>query len=256
LTTLYRDFNPSDLVPHLDLHGIDGTVLVQAAPTEAETHYLLNLAEKYPFVLGVVGWVDFECPYASESVATLAEQSHLVGLRPMIQDIKDDVWMLKKTLDATYSALIEQNLVFDALTLPKHLPHLIKLLDRYPTMSVVIDHGSKPNIATHEFKDWSSDMRLIARESTASVKLSGLVTEAAVDWSIEDLKPYANHLLDCFGPARIIWGSDWPVCTLASTYKRWIDVTTELLINLTSKERDLVMGRNAINIYKLDKTPS
>jgi len=133
---------------------------------------------------------------------------------------------------------------------------LMKLLGRYPTMPVVIDHGSKPEIATHQFEDWSSNIRLIARESTAYVKLSGLVTEASAEWSIEDLKPYVNHLLDCFGPGRIIWGSDWPVCTLASSYKKWFDVTTELLIDLTSEERALVMGGNAINIYKLDKTAS
>jgi len=256
LCTLYRDFGPPDIEPLLHAQGIDGTVLVQAAPTEAETRYLLKLAESAEFVRGVVGWVDFEGEQTQQRIIDLSEHPKMVGLRPMIQDIEDDRWMLKETLKTTFRTLIEQDLVFDALTLPKHLPYLRQLIAEFPSMSVVIDHGSKPDIASRELKHWSSNMRLIARESKSYVKLSGLVTEASENWTIEDLKPYVHHLLDCFGPERIIWGSDWPVCTLASSYERWFDVTTDLLIDLTSTERASVMGGNAINIYKLDTTTS
>jgi len=256
LCTLYRDFGPPDIEPLLHAQGIDGTVLVQAAPTEAETRHLLKLAESAEFVRGVVGWVDFEGEQAQQRIIDLSEHPKMVGLRPMIQDIKDDRWMLKETLKPAFRTLIEQDLVFDALTLPKHLPYLRQLIAEFPSMSVVIDHGSKPDIASRELKPWSSNMRLIARESRSYVKLSGLVTEASENWTIEDLKPYVHHLLECFGPERIIWGSDWPVCTLASSYERWFDVTTDLLIDLTSTERASVMGGNAINIYKLDTTTS
>ena len=252
LTKLYRDFGPGDLTPMLREQGIDGTVLVQAAPTVDETRYMLGIAANNDFVKGVVGWADFESNDAASTISSLAQEPKLVGLRPMIQDIADTDWMLKDELDAAFAALIESNLTFDALTLPRHLPNLKILLGRYPQMRVVVDHGSKPHIAEKVFEPWASDVADIAKQSTAFMKLSGLVTEAAENWTIEDLKPYVGHLFETFGPDRIIWGSDWPVCTLASSYERWCETTEILISDLNEDERKAVFGGNAQKAYKLE----
>ena len=151
LEPIYRDFEPDDLAPHLSANAISGTVLVQAAPTVAETHFMLELARQNAFIRGVVGWVDFEHPEAADTITSLAEDPHLVALRPMIQDIADDDWMLKPQLSTAFDAMIAGGLVFDALTLPRHLKNLLELLSRHPTLRTVIDHASKPEIASGQF---------------------------------------------------------------------------------------------------------
>jgi len=251
---IYRDFQPADLTPILDSHAIEGTILVQAAPTRAETDYMLDIAAQHSFVKGVVGWVDFENSHAPEHIARLAENPYLVGLRPMIQDIADPNWMLRPDLIPAFEALIAADLVFDALTLPAHLQTLSELLSRYPTMRVVIDHGSKPDIRAGTMDSWVRDMRRLATNTSCFCKLSGLVTEAAPNWTPEDLKPYVDHLLATFGPSRLIWGSDWPVCTLAATYDRWLETTHQLLEGLPTSDIDAILGGNAMTAYGLERT--
>ena len=251
LAPLYRDFLPADLTPILNTHSIDGTILVQAAPTIAETDYLLSLAERHTFVLGVVGWVDFEAKDAVEQVARLAAHPKCVGLRPMVQDIADVNWLLQDQFSPIFGAMIAQELAFDALTLPKHLSNLLTLCKRYPDLRVVIDHGSKPDIAAGYFDVWAEDMAQIARQTTAFVKLSGLVTEAGPDWTVVNFAPYVNHLLIHFGPSRIIWGSDWPVCNVAASYDDWVRASSDLLAMCTEAEIIEIMGENARSFYQL-----
>lgn len=249
--SIYRDFLPDDLKPLLVAGGIDATILVQAAPTVAETEYLLALAEETDFVIGVVGWVDFEAADAAAVIAALAARKRLVGLRPMIQDIADDSWMLRPQLASAFDAISKYELTFDALTLPRHLRNLLVLLDRYPAMQVAIDHGSKPQIRDGAFRAWAADMAELARSTSAFCKLSGLVTEAAPGWTVDDLKPYVSHLLDVFTPSRLIWGSDWPVVNLAGGYDAWLEATDELLRDLSPTEKATVMGNNAVRAYRL-----
>ena len=251
LGAIYRDFAPKDLVPLLGAARIDGTVLVQAAPTVAETEYLLSLAEQNAFIKGVVGWVDFEAADAPAQISALASNTSLVGLRPMIQDITDPLWVLDENLTPAFEAVQQHDLTFDALTLPRHLGPLRQRLERQPDLRVVIDHGSKPLIKDAILGDWSDNMAALARETGAWCKLSGLVTEASADWTNEDLRPYVDLLLDAFGPSRLIWGSDWPVCTLASSYERWCETTDTLLSHLSSMERQAIMGGNAARAYNL-----
>ena len=251
LAPIYRDFLPHDLSPLLQQAGIDGTILVQAAPTVAETHFMLSLADQTSFIKGVVGWVDFESPDAPEQISALATHPALVGLRPMIQDIADPDWMLQEALTPAFDALQLHDLTFDALTLPQHLGALHQLLDRHPNMRVVIDHGSKPLIQKGIITGWAEDMAALSQNTNAFCKLSGLVTEAKADWQIDDLRPYVEHLLSCFGPSRLIWGSDWPVCTLASTYQRWFETTEELLEACSTAERNAIFGGNAALAYNL-----
>lgn len=251
LSTIYRDFTPEDLQPLLAVAGIEGTVLVQAAPTVAETEYMLSLSDQTSFIKGVVGWVDFEAADAPAQIENLSKHLALVGLRPMIQDIPDPDWMMKDALTPAFEALQRHDLTFDALTLPQHLGPLRQLLARYPQMRVVIDHGSKPLIREKVISGWAEDMVALARDTDAWCKLSGLVTEAEPDWTIDDLRPYVDQLLDTFGPSRLIWGSDWPVCTLASSYQRWLETTDALLSALSNTERNAVLGGNAAQAYNL-----
>lgn len=254
LTEIYRDFGPQDLAPHLDAFEIGGSILVQAAPTVAETHHMLDLSDTYSSILGVVGWVDFDAPDAQEAIRTLSRHPKLVGFRPMIQDIPNRDWMLRPNLAPVFDALIDEDRTFDALTLPEHLPNLMQLLNSHPDMRVVIDHGSKPLIRDGILDPWAGQMTLLANETNAFCKLSGLVTEAGRNWSVKHLRPYVDHLLETFGPERLIWGSDWPVCLLASSYEQWWETTEQLLTGLTKGEKAAIMGGNALRAYRLAMT--
>jgi L-fuconolactonase len=248
LGAIYRDFHPSDLQPLLAKAGIGRTILVQAAQSEAETLYLLEIAAHTPFVAGVVGWVDLEADGASDRVTFMADKG-VIGLRPMVQDIADTQWLLHAALRPGINAMIENGLCFDALVQPRHLPLLPQFSADYPGLKIVIDHGAKPDIANGGFQPWADNIARIAAETNAYCKLSGLVTEAAVDWKQDDLRPYITHLITCFGAERLIWGSDWPVLNLASDYATWHAITGELLSSLTNDDRDLIMGGNAARFY-------
>ena len=248
---IYRDFEPADLAPLLARAGIDATVLVQAAPTVAETRFLLELAAATPAVAGVVGWAPLDAPNAPDVVAELARAPHLKGLRPMIHDIPDVDWMLGPALAPGLRAIAASDLVFDALVRPPHLPNLRRLLDRHPDLRVVIDHGAKPEIGEGRREPWATHMAGLARDSRAWVKLSGLVTEDGPGWSVERLRPYVDHLLECFGPDRLIFGSDWPVVTLRASYAEWVAAALALIGGLERDAQDRVLGLNAIACYRL-----
>ncbi|MDR3532062.1 MAG: amidohydrolase family protein [Rhodopila sp.] len=229
LAPIHRDFGLDDLAPHLARHGIEATILVQAAPTEAETAFLLDIAERNTGVAGMVGWANFEAPNAAERVAALAENRLLVGLRPMVQDIADDDWLLRDDLVPALNAMVRHRLVFDALVLPRHLPPLLRVVDRHPDLSVVLDHLGKPHIAAGTLDPWRADLARLSERPNVVCKLSGMATEARPDWHSDDLRPYVDHLLACFGPDRIMWGSDWPVVNLAGGYDRWREAAQSLV---------------------------
>jgi L-fuconolactonase len=251
LRPIYRDFQPADLAPILHIHAIDATVLVQAAATLAETDYMLDLAAKTAFVRGVVGWVDFDAPHAVGDIERLSGNPRLKGLRPMIQDIAQPEWMLQPALRPAIEAMQRQGLCFDALLKPPHLAPFRKFLALYPHLPVVIDHGAKPVIAKGEFDDWAAAMREIAADQRVYCKLSGLATEAKPNWQQRDVKPYADLLIDSFGPDRLMWGSDWPVVELAGGYDRWIETTETYLARLNEAERNAILGGTAAKFYGL-----
>jgi L-fuconolactonase len=251
LAPIHRDFGPGELRPLLARHGIDKTILVQAAPSVAETRYLLEIAGATDFVSGVVGWADFEAPGALETISSLATDRRLVGLRPMVQDIPDDDWLLKAQLAPAFEVLVAHRLIFDALILPRHLPRLLSLINRHPNLTVVVDHGAKPAIRERHFEPWATEIASVAASPRVFCKLSGLATEAAPGWAPADLQPYVEHLLRVFGPWRLLWGSDWPVVNLAGGYDRWRNATERLLAPLTSEERGRVLGENAAQVYRL-----
>jgi len=241
---IYRDFLPPDLAPILKRHDIAKSILVQAAPTEAETLFLLDIAKGDESVAGVVGWTDFETP---ERIAELAKDDLLVGLRPMVQDLADDDWLASPKLAPAFDALIAYGLVFDALVLPRHLPRLLVVAERHPGLRIVVDHGAKPFIKDKRLDPWRADMAALAARPNVVCKVSGLATEASPEWTQGDLAPYVLHLIDVFGPARLLWGSDWPVVDLAGGYDRWFAAAQGLL-----GSHEDVFGANAARIY-LDK---
>jgi L-fuconolactonase len=253
LAAIHRDFLPPDLEPLLAEAGIASTILVQASDTDAETDFLLDLAAETTFVSGVVGWVDFAARSAPDRLGRLADDPRFVGVRPMIQDLPDPDWMLREELRPALEALVELDLAFDAIVRPLHLPRLRMLLDRHPELRVVVDHAAKPTVAEgwSGFGEWREHMEAIARESSACCKLSGLATEARPGWTAEDLRPYADVVLEAFGPSRLVWGSDWPVVVLAGGYAQWWEATAALLADLSAEDRRAVLGGNAARLYRI-----
>ena len=250
---LNRVYLPADLAPVLKAEGIDGTVLVQAAATVNETEYMLGLADASGFVRGVVGWVDFENPAEAATLKRLKGHAKFKGVRPMIQDIPDDAWMLRDDVQWGYRALCDLDLTFDALGFPRHLANFLTLLQRYPTMRVVIDHCMKPQISDHSpanFQHWADGMSRLA-DTGAFCKFSALITEANPDWTTADLKPYVDHVLSAFGPDRVMWGSDWPVCRLRAEYEVWHSAAQSLTAHLPATARARIFGGTAAQFYRL-----
>ncbi|SFC93423.1 L-fuconolactonase [Bosea sp. CRIB-10] len=249
LGVIHRDFGPADLAPLLAAHGIERTILVQAAPTRAETTYLLDIAATTPFVAGAVGWTDFDAPDVAEHIAILAGDPLLVGLRPMVQDIAEDNWLMHPALAPAFEAMTAHGLVFDALLKPRHIPAMLTVLERHPDLACVIDHGAKPDLVSGDLAAWRDGMIALAAHPGLTCKLSGLVTEAGPDWALETLRPVVEHLLATFGPERLIFGSDWPVVTLRASYAQWFEAAEALLGDLTDAQRTAVFGGNAAKLY-------
>lgn len=251
MTALRRDFGPDDLAPELKAAAIDAVILVQAAATVAETRFLLDRAAATPFVRGVVGWVDMTAPDVRTVLDDLCRDPWFKGVRPMIHDIPDAAWMLGGDLRPAFRHLVALDLSFDCLVRPQHLPNLLSLLEREPDLRAVICHGAKPAIAAGGFDKWAHDIARIARRTGAFCKLSGLITEAGPGWSVDGLRPYVDHLLACFGPGRLIWGSDWPVLSMTAGYADWVAASDRLLAGLDAAERAAVLGGNAVRVYRL-----
>ncbi|HZZ87816.1 MAG TPA: amidohydrolase family protein [Caulobacteraceae bacterium] len=246
-----RKFLPADLAPLLEDAAIQRTVLVQAAPTAAETDYLLGLAAETPFVAGVVGWADLESADAPRAIEAAAADPKLLGLRPMLQDLNDDAWILRPSLAPAFDAIQAAGLCIDALVTPRHLPHLVRFLAARPDLKVVIDHGAKPDIAAGEIRGWAAQMRALASDAGAHCKLSGLVTEAGEGWTEARLKPFVEVLLESFGPDRLMWGSDWPVVNEAGGYAAWRSAAEALTAGCSDAERQMIFGGAAQAFYRI-----
>ncbi len=221
---IHRDMSLDDWRAVARPCGVQGGILVQAAPTEAETAFLLAQAEHADDVLAVVGWVDLLARDAPARIEALARRPKLRGLRPMLQDIADDDWILQPALAPALQAMARCDLVFDALVKPVHLPRLLRLAAQHPDLTIVIDHGAKPAMPGDAagWAAWTEGLQALARETTAFCKLSGLWTEAAPGAPVEAVQRHAAWLLQCFGPTRCLWGSDWPVLELAGRYDAWL----------------------------------
>jgi L-fuconolactonase len=259
LGSIYRDVRVGDWWAQAAPLGVQGGVLVQAAPTAAETDFLLQQAAQHPQVLGVVGWVDLLAPDAPAQVQARAAQPRLKGLRPMLQDIEDTAWIAQAAVQPALAAMAACGLVFDALVQPRHLGVIAELAQRHPTLRIVVDHGAKPLMPAHgdgaqAFRTWREALQTLAGATEAErvmCKLSGLWTEAPVGRPCTHVQPWAEALLEVWGPERLIWGSDWPVLDMAGAYAPWHAFSTDLLAPYSPAQQRAVLGGNAQRMYRL-----
>ncbi len=245
---IHRDIGLDDWRAVSRPAGITRGLLVQAAPSEAETRFLLEQAQGAADVAGVVGWVDMLAADAPQRIAALARDPKLKGLRPMLQDIADPDWILQPALAPAFGAMLDYDLTFDALVKPVHLPRIATLAQRYPALRIVVDHGAKPAIATGQWGDWADALAQLAQQPQVACKLSGLWNEAAARAPLSTLERYARHLVASFGPTRVLWGSDWPVLERAGDYGAWHDAA---LAWIAPANHGDVFGHNAVRTYRL-----
>jgi L-fuconolactonase len=252
---IYRDVAVADWRKLAEPLNITGGILVQAAPTVAETLHLLALAEENSAVLGVVGWVDFSAADSVSQIEQLAKHPTLKGLRPMLHDLKDADWILQSAVQPALDAMTRLGLVFDALIRPVHLPHILRLAKLHPNLSIVIDHCAKPEIAhgvESAWQPWADGMAALAELPNVSCKLSGLLTEAGKSSNPSICTPWVEYVLKMFDSERAMWGSDWPVLELASNYQIWFKECLLLTEKYSTLQRENIFCNNAINIYKLN----
>ena len=248
---LYKDFFPEDLEPLIKQKNISKTIIVQAADTVAETEYTLKLAEANDFVAGVVGWVDLENSNTKETLDKLCESKFLKGIRPMIHDIENDAWMLNDNLKENLHYLANKKLTFDALVRPQHLRYLIKFVQKYDFLPIVIDHIAKPKILNSEIDQWKSDMKILSSFENVFCKFSGILTEVGEDYSKAQIEPYIDFVLNLFPPNKIMWGSDWPVLTMAENYGNWFDIAMDFCGNFSDSEKNMIFANTAKNFYNI-----
>jgi len=250
MAVLRRDFMPADLAPHMEQAGVDATIAVQTRQTTEETDWLLRLSGTHSFIAGVVGWVDLRADDVEARVEQLRDQPRLSGIRHIVQSEPDDQFLLDAAFGRGVAALGQAGLPYDILIYPRHLPVAAEFIARFPSQTFVLDHLAKPEIRTGSIDEWARDLRRLAGAPNLWCKLSGLVTEADWHtWTPAQIRPYLDVAFDCFGPGRLIAGSDWPVCTLASDYSRTMALVRDYLGAFTSQEREAVLGGNAQNVY-------
>lgn len=250
---LYRDYVPADLRCELAAAGIDRTVLVQAAETDAETDFLLEIAAQTDFVAGVVGWLDFESDTFGQRLADLQRHAKFVGVRPMLQEHEDNAYILRPRVLDNLRHLSTTGLAFDFLTFTRHLGHVLEVLDKVPGLKAVIDHISKPLIANGQLEPWRRLIAEVAAHPSVYCKISGMVTEAEPDrWTEGDIRPFSDTVVASFGPRRIMFGSDWPVCLGQASYAQVVALADRLTDGLTTEaEKADFFGGNATHFYDL-----
>jgi len=252
LAILKRDYLPDDLAPELAKVGLAGSVAVQARQNLSENDLLLRLADTNPSVKGVVGWVDLQNDRVEEQLAPLTRHSRFVGVRHVVQDEPDEQFVLRPAFIRGISKLKQFSLTYDLLVFPNQLPASIKLVQKFPDQSFVLDHIAKPFIRDQKFSPWKEDITELAKSPNVLCKVSGMVTEANWNtWKKEDFKPYLDHIFETFTPDRLMYGSDWPVCLLSGTYQQVFDLVRDYIRQFPAEIQEKVLGQNATRFYSL-----
>jgi len=246
LGVLYRDYLPEDLAPILQQNGVNKTILVQASNSVAETRWLLELADSNDFIAGVVGWVDLTNP-------EIPPHPKFKGVRHLVESEPNDDWLIQPAVLSGLQKLSARGLSYDLLVHTRHLKHVPVVAESCPDLKLVIDHLAKPPIARNEIKEWSHHFQPLANYENLYCKVSGLVTEANSDsWRVDDLRPYVDCALESFGPDRMMFGSDYPVCLLAASYDSVLGGFLEILKDVSDADREKIFGNNAAKFYRLD----
>jgi L-fuconolactonase len=252
MRAIRRDFSPADLSAEISAAGVAGVVSVQARQSLAETRWLLDLAETSAFIRGVVGWVPLVDANVGALLAELAPRRKFRAVRHVLQGEPDEKYMLRADFNRGIAALHQFNLAYDILIFERHLPQTIEFVDRHPQQVFVLDHVAKPRVREQIFEPWRRNLRELARRPNVYCKISGLVTEADfARWTEAQLRPYFDATLEAFGPARLLFGSDWPVCLVGCTYARWLSLVREWTQSLSAAEQAQIFGGTAIKAYGL-----
>ena len=252
MSVIQKDFFPADLRSVLQANGIDGCVTVQADQSEEQNAFLLEQATGNDFIKGIVGWVDLRAENVSERLAHYSEFNLMKGFRHVLQGEADRALMLKPEFMRGIAALAQYNFTYDILIFADQLKYIPEFVAAFPEQKFVIDHIAKPKIKEHDIDEWTKDMMEVAVHDNVYCKVSGMVTEADwKNWKTADIIPYMDVVLEAFGPDRIMYGSDWPVCLVASSYERMYRMLTEYFSTFTTEEQDQFFGANAIQFYNL-----
>lgn len=252
LARIRRDYLPADLKPHLEAHGIEGSIFVQTQHDLAENLWVLEMCRDNAFVQGVVGWVDLASPDCADQLARMRQNPRFVGVRHVVQDEPDDDFLVRPEILRGLAMLEQSGVPFDVLIYVRHLKHVPTLARRMPQLKMVIDHLAKPDIAHGGFSAWLDGFAACGAFPNVFCKLSGMVTEADwANWSPAELKPYVDEALEVFGPGRLMYGSDWPVCELAASYGQVHDALETNLTALTDSEKSAIFARTTKAFYAL-----
>lgn len=247
---LAADQLPADLERVARPEGMSGSVAVQARQSLQESRWLLDLAAAHPFIKGVVGWVDLQSPQVERHLAELAARPRFVGVRHVVQDEPDPGFLLREAFGQGLRHLARHRLTYDLLLYPQQLPAAVTLVGRFPEQPFVLDHLAKPRIKAGELEPWGRDLAALARHENVTCKLSGLVTEAAWrGWQRGDFTPYLDVALQTFGPSRLMFGSDWPVCQVAAEYAEVVGIVENCLSQLSAAEQEAIWGKTAARVY-------
>jgi len=252
MSAIRRDFLPEHLRAEIATAGVDGAVSVQARQTIGETQWLLDLAGQHDFIKGVVGWVELVSPKAAVQLEGLAGNPKLKAVRHVVQGEPDDNFILREDFNRGVRELQRFGLVYDLLIFDRHLPQTIRFVDMHPDQVFVLDHIAKPRIREKKFEPWNQNIRELARRPNVYCKASGMVTEADyANWTGPELRRYFDVVLESFGPQRLMFGSDWPVCLVACGYARWLRLVSDWTGDLSVSERESILGGTAAKAYKL-----
>jgi L-fuconolactonase len=254
MQVLRRDYLPEHLKPEIDQNGVTGAVAVQARESVEETRWLLDLASANSFIRAVVGWAPLTEPTVADVIGPLLALGPLRGLRHVLQGEADDRYMLRDDFNRGVSTLRGFDLAYDILILERHLPHAIEFVDLHPDQVFIVDHIAKPRIRDSVISPWREHIRSLAQRPNVYCKLSGMVTEASWStWTEKQLEPYFDTVLDAFGPGRLMFGSDWPVCLLATSYGAWFETVSKWIASLTECERNDILGGTAARAYRISR---
>ncbi len=253
LGVLHRDYGPDDLRPLLERNDVDRSVLVQTISSLDETRWFLELAERHPFIAGVVGWVDLLDPAVGDVLDELADRPKLAGIRHQVHDEPEDHWLGRDDVRRGLRELAHRSIPYDLLIRPQHLSASLDVAKAFDELTFVVDHVAKPAIARRGWDDWADGITALAACPNVVCKLSGMITEADwQQWTPQDLAPYIQHVIEQFGTDRVMYGSDWPVCLLAGSYDQVVEALTANLSGLSDGERQDVFGNNAARWYRLE----
>jgi L-fuconolactonase len=253
MAVLKQDYLPGQLAAEMRRSGVTATVVVEARPTEEETRWLLDCANRFPFIAGVVGWADLRSDDLEGKLEDLCSNPKMVGVRHVLQDEPDPDFMLQPRFLRGIGCLAGFDLTYDLLIFPQHLENTIRLVERFPDQRFVLDHLGKPFIREGKLSPWDRLMKRLADHGNVWCKISGMVTEASLDsWTYDDLVPYMETVLEAFGTGRIMVGSDWPVCRLAGEYDQVLQVPLKFFGNQSPEVKERILYRNAMECYRMN----